>query len=200
MRENHPQCNNQQAEDRHQFFYAGESGYGDKPLARRQIVCGSAAALISPPSAPSVPRLLGFWRVLSPRPGAPAPRALAEPAVQAVVSHLAGPRVRAHLQPLFCSPYSADTSGDASVLLWVRGCGRNPLAGVRLLPPAGYAVVGVLLSPPPPSGCLGAHRRPGGTSARASPLCNPGNCLYDVSERRMPDGRRSSQRLRPRTG
>jgi hypothetical protein len=26
----------------------------------------------------------------------------------------------------------------------VAGCGRNPLAGVRLLPPAGYALVGAL--------------------------------------------------------
>ena len=29
-------------------------------------------------------------------------------------------------------------------------CGRNPLAGVRLLPPAGYAVVGALLKCPLP--------------------------------------------------
>jgi hypothetical protein len=34
-------------------------------------------------------------------------------------------------------------------LLVCGACGRNPLAGVRLLPPAGYAVVGALRAPFP---------------------------------------------------
>jgi hypothetical protein len=40
------------------------------------------------------------------------------------------------------------------VFLGVGERGRNPLAGMRLLPPAGYAVVGALLRCPLPSDLL----------------------------------------------
>jgi hypothetical protein len=58
------------------------------------------------------------------------------------------PRVGVH-PPLCVVPCGESlTSGEFPV--GVGGCGRNPLAGVRLLPPAGYAVVGALLRCPLP--------------------------------------------------